>query len=461
MRRLALSIARRLGLVTLGLVTLAACQQPQSASCREWVACSDALSERRGTIPNASDRWGPGASCWLTPSGAEECARECLEELGNARAMGSNLPLECNPITPEAPAPYDPLPPPGPCSAPRVLAGSAIGRPELAPLDFDGDGNLDFLVADALGGALQLYTGDGTGRFAATTSIFGRDAGDLHVADVDGDGRLDALVIETEQAILYAGQADGTFPYTSASDGFRGRGAAYADFDGDDLLDVFLPGMAIDGVALFGVGRGDGTFTTPERLLPGRQISGARQADLDEDGDLDVLTWFATETLGVAVNDGAGGFTFAAVPGSSLVLAHHIDVADLDGDGHDDVVLAGPQVISGEAPIVLAISFGDGTGALSGEQVFPLGALTTLVRAEDLDDDGRADVVVGDGSGLLVRHVAADRSVSDALPTAVTMPVGDYFRADVDGDADPDFVTTAPTGTTGWAAVTIYFACRS
>ena len=445
------------------LVVLAGCQVPQSASCREWVACSDALDARRGTVPGAAEEYGPSASCWRMPSSARECALECIEHLESARVMGASLPLECNPITLEEPAPYDPLPPPGPCSAPRRLGIISLGRPSIEPIDFDGDGRLDFVLADPAGSTLQLFRNDGTGRFAITDSMVGATAHDLHVSDVDRDGRPDVLMIETDQAILYAGQADGTFPYTTASDGYRGSGAVYEDFDGDDLLDVFLGGIAVDGVALYGRGRGDGTFAMPTSLLPGpeRQIFATHAADLDEDGDLDVLTWLGNETLGVARNDGAGRFVFEDLPGTSVRFSRMLAVGDLDGDAHDDVVLVGPTTSGGDAPVMLAILFGAGTGALSGEQVLPLGTTTTLVRVEDVDGDGRAEVVIGDGAGLLVRRVSGDRTIGELEPTVVTVPVGDYFRADVDGDAAPDFVTTGPTGTPHWGSVTIFFACRT
>ncbi len=447
----------------LAALALCACQ-PVSVWCEEWIACEEAFSAEDGTIPQGERNYGAGSTCWTTPGAARSCAEECVAHLMAIRAMRTELPRACNPITPMDPPPYPPLPPPGPCSAPRVLDGGTYGAGALEGLDVNDDGTLDLLVADWGGNLLHVFRGDGTGRFTRTSNALSSiSSRELGFADVDGDGAEELMLLAAEHVVAYELPRDGTLGEGVWSAGFPGTDAVYADLTGDGHLDVFVVGSALDGLAWLGVGRGDGTFAAPTRLAPGRQISLSAPIDLEDDGDVDVLTWFYEETLGVARNDGAGGLTFETVPGISLAWAQHLEVGDLDGDGHDDVVLVGIREVVPDAPSFLSVSFGDGLGGLVEEQLIPFGD-GAFLWLDDLDGDARPDIVTsGMTSGLTFRTVGVGRAVSEPIATPVTRVTSGYAAHDVDGDGGRDFLWTSAIGSSSWSwpSVTIEFSCRA
>src|SRR3989338_7011413 len=91
-----------------------------------------------------------------------------------------------------------------------------------------------------------------------------------------------------------------------------------------------------------------------------QQFDKARAADLDKDGDTDLVVGGTLEALFVYLNDGSGEFTLeSTVEGVSLDAP--FAVADLDGDGFPDIV-AGAEAAGARA---LVFFENDGKGKLT------------------------------------------------------------------------------------------------
>ncbi|MFN2443907.1 MAG: FG-GAP repeat domain-containing protein [Thermoanaerobaculia bacterium] len=116
----------------------------------------------------------------------------------------------------------------------------------------------------------------------------------LDVADMNGDGHLDLLVPPQRGPIgvphIYLGDGKGgwtrwmdvKFPF-----GFNYGSATAADLDGDGNMDI-VSGIHLSGIrAFFGDGRGE--FTEVPGLVTNFATRRVRVADLDGDGDLDIL----------------------------------------------------------------------------------------------------------------------------------------------------------------------------
>ena len=83
--------------------------------------------------------------------------------------------------------------------------------------DFNGDGKPDLAVANQGSNTLSILIGDGTGRFAAPTTITTAGGPSALVgADFNGDGKLDLAIVNQSAntvSVLF-GHGDGTFGTT-------------------------------------------------------------------------------------------------------------------------------------------------------------------------------------------------------------------------------------------------------
>jgi len=187
--------------------------------------------------------------------------------------------------------------------------------------DYDADGDLDLYVGNQ-SAANKLYKNSGSSTFtddAATAGV--DDAGTAYGvawADYDGDGLLDlALANNAGTNRLYSNAGDGTFTEdaTAAGVDFNGgsTGLAWGDYDNDGWVDLYL---SVNGAAnkLYS-NAGDGTFTEIGAAA-GVDDAGTGQAamwgDYDGDGALDLALANNGGTTRLYNNNGNGTFTESA-----------------------------------------------------------------------------------------------------------------------------------------------------
>ncbi len=321
-----------------------------------------------------------------------------------------------------APLPADPRGSPVDL-APRPLGepGASDPPPRIAHVelvDLDGRPGPEVLASDALTGELVWIRPTAAGWSESVLAKLTAPAR-AAVVDADGDGSREIVVAElgslfpsnekVGQVVLLAKVSDAAYSSRVILDGVgRVADVQPGDLDGDGDVDF---AVAVFGHLQGGVGwlrRGeDGSYAFQWLYeLPG--AIHVPLADLDADGDLDIVALVAQarEEVIAFIGDGLGGFEARPLFEAKTPLfgSSGIDLADLDGDGDLDVLYTNGDsfdMVSARVPASALLRPHHGVRWLEnrGGMVFAEHELLRLygafsARAGDLDGDGDLDVAV-------------------------------------------------------------------
>ncbi len=389
-----------------------------------------------------------------------------------------------------------------------MLGGSIIE-------DFDGDGLLDVLATtyDPCMHAV-FYRNEGDGRFSDRSA----DAGltdqlggfNAQQTDYDNDGDMDVFITRgawqaergRQRNSLLRNEGDGRFVDVTHAAGlaepaYPSQASAWADYDGDGYLDVYI-GNEVDAEGqpypsqLFH-NNGDGTFTdvaVQSGVANRRMTKGVAWGDFDNDGDPDLYVSTVTANR-LYENLGDGNFVDIA-PRLGMQEDERTFATwfwDYDNDGWLDIYAAGYRA---EVDQVAADHIGlpaggsrprlyrnDGAGGFEdvtqaaglGDVRLPMGA-----NFGDIDADGWPDIYLGTGEpslaalfpNLMYWNEGGERfwDVTEAagvghLPKGHGVAFGDldndgdediYLQAGgfVPGDANPNALYRNPGGGNRW-----------
>jgi hypothetical protein len=222
------------------------------------------------------------------------------------------------------------------------------------------------------------------------------------------------------------------------------------DLDGDGDLDIVLAKGRhepyVDKVLL---NDGKAHFVTSDLGPTADRTYTAALADLDRDGDLDVvISNDAPDKKLLYFNDGKGRFSVAGTWGVPGWSTRNAAIADLNGDGR-------PDVIAANRPGPSYACLNDGRGRLLSPCVpIPAESATTIVPA-DFDKDGHVDLAVPSRDGGQSRIYFNDGKAGFARTTAfgpsdASARVG--AAAEFNGDGAIDFAV----GDEAAASMTVY-----
>ena len=218
----------------------------------------------------------------------------------------------------------------------------------VAIADLDRDGHLDLVTANRFNSTLSVLLGRGDGTFrAAVTFRTGAAPQTVVAADVDRDGRLDLVTSDANQnaVSVLLGRGDATFlPRVDYETPTSPQWLSLADVNGDGALDLvvgstFTTTIGVAGTVSVLLGRGDGTFSSRVDYAAGQLPLAGEVADVDGDGQLDILTGNANG-LSISVLSGLGDGTFRARRDYAAWGHRAFRVADVDQDGRPDLVVA-------------------------------------------------------------------------------------------------------------------------
>lgn len=245
--------------------------------------------------------------------------------------------------------------------------------------DYDNDGDLDLFVAGGYLNTARLYRNEGNGTFSDHSAILGTSQQLANVyagawADYDGDGWIDIYLCRgngpggaPEYDLLMRNEVgtQGQFVDATAAEGMtdgnanltNSLGAVWADVTGDDLLDLFVvenypisdpPQPQVHGKLFIhdfntpGGFHEDAAARFPVLVDALQQMTSVDAADVDLDGDIDLVAGFEGILQGaiVYVNDGPGNFKASDaifLPDRNGTSA--VRFVDQDLDGRPDLLV--------------------------------------------------------------------------------------------------------------------------
>ncbi len=298
---------------------------------------------------------------------------------------------------------------------PAVIYDSGgVAPTSVAIQDLNGDGRLDLAISNECNptdcdyGTVTVLLGKGDSTFepAMTYKSGGFERGpedavapSIAIGDVNGDGKPDLVVTSecagrnTGDAIcpqgavsVLLGNGDGTFQPAAvySAGGDWTSSLALGDVNGDGKPDIVVANCGPQygsgcgsGIVEILLNNGDGTFRTAGSYNSGGiGASSVALANLQGNGKLDILVanlcagsnpaclgnGLAEGSVGVLSGNGDGTFQPAISYESGENGAHSVAVADVNGDGRLDLLVSGCNLHTGCGPAAVSVFLGNGSG---------------------------------------------------------------------------------------------------
>lgn len=323
--------------------------------------------------------------------------------------------------------------------------------------DYNNDSYFDLFVVNNQSGTKNnfLYQNNGDGTFTKiTTGDIVNDGGSSYGcawADYDNDGNLDLFVANyNENNFLYNGNGDGTFTKITSgviiSDGGSSTSPAWCDYDNDGYVDLYVPNRT--SVNFLYHNNGDGTFdkvTNSGLTSESKNSGGCGWADYNGDGFADLLVTNAGPDFNsLYQNNGDGSFTKQNVSPFSTDEQSFGTVSwgDYDNDGDFDIFTA-PGMLPYNYQIYLYNN--DGLGNFTPVSNLPCAGANSSSASSmiDYDNDGDLDIFLSSYDGannvLLVNDGFGNFT---QITTGTIVTSSNYNRgtswADYDNDGQVD-----------------------
>lgn len=311
-------------------------------------------------------------------------------------------------------------------------------------------------------GTVGTLLGNGNGTFQSQqTFVTGTLPVSLAISDLNRDGSPDVVVANSgsNTVSVLLGNGDGTLQaQRTFVTGTNPMSVAVSDVNGDGKPDVAVANRAGNTVGVL-LANGDGTFKPQLTFATGKYPVCVAVSDLNGDGRPDlVVTYqgvsYLLQEVSVLLGNGNGTFQ-AQLTSSAGTDPISIAVADLNGDGKPDLAIGSPSVNYYTGNFV-TILLGNGDGTFRSAGNLSAGAGPSAVSVADMNGDGKPDVVVADSgwvnfnysySGVIVLPGNGDGTFQPARSYFTGLGTTTTVAADVNGDGKTDVIVANLDGT--------------
>lgn len=317
------------------------------------------------------------------------------------------------------------------------------------PYDIDNDGDLDVVaITKNTNSFLVWYENLGVGTFGPKNIIHSgaNRTVDVEAGDLDNDGDLDLLSVNTNDStvVWFENLGGGVFGSQQIITNriFRPNTISLNDLDGDLDLDVVCGAYNGNEIVWF-ENLGNGVIDTTKHIISTalNRIAKVNTADMDNDGDIDILsasafdnkiTWFE--------NLGGGVFGNQNIISSTAMFASGVIPVDIDNDGDFDVLTMSNYKVAWHENL----GFGNIDTVPNIITQLPSSYGMRSIDVGDANNDGNIDVFFATNSGGGFNYGWYQNMGGGIIDTSVNV-ISDNFNgasfivaADLDGDNDDD-----------------------
>ncbi|MCC6725437.1 MAG: VCBS repeat-containing protein, partial [Saprospiraceae bacterium] len=332
----------------------------------------------------------------------------------------------------------------------QINLQSGIGSFTIA--DFDGDGDEDVFGIDYInfGASSDIYLlrNNGGSPISFESILLQNDAGfraNPDAADYDGDGDMDVVLAKNDGSDIFVLKNDGTGVFVEDSLGVDGdNDLEFQDLEGDGDMDIIGGNTDFNTLSIY-VNNGSQSYTKTELLLSTPDyFRNFSTGDVDGDGDIDIAVGYDKAFTGINLetfqNDGNNNFTAKTWALTEFNKINKVEIADYNKDGKMDIGAAG------EVKYVVLTNIGNFNFLIEPGVAYAGSSIYGFISLDpvDVNGDDIPDPVLGDNSDGILWFKNTDTSPLQYEQRTVgsVAPSFTIGHADFDLDGDNDLLTT-------------------